>query len=196
MKHCFEGKDPDTTSMNTLNQASETAEEKKQNNEKVERETTHLTPLTALEKFQRSQDTILLLQYPMTCILIKQTNSNPKCDVMLTVGNCIFSLTLPILLQPFHVLIIPSPQLLLLLEKNQAKEKWSPRDRIQPSCYLHLLSPSNCMSYQRSISLDLIPRSSGLLCSSWTTECDHTSGGCHTLGWSLAFWKQESEKWY
>lgn len=29
MKHCFEGKDPDTTSMNTLNQASETAEENK-----------------------------------------------------------------------------------------------------------------------------------------------------------------------
>lgn len=80
----------------------------------------------------------------------KQTNSNTKCGVMFTAGNCSFGLTLPI---SFHVLTIPSLQPLLLL-KNQGEIIFQGQ-RVLHSCYLHLLITSKCVSHQH-ISLDLV----------------------------------------
>lgn len=87
----------------------------------------------------------------------KQTNRNPKCHVTFTAGDCSFYLTLPISLQPFPVLSIPSLQPLLLPEKNQARRNyllWT--ERAHPSLHVHLLSPSKCMSHHHGPALDLI----------------------------------------
>lgn len=59
-----------------------------------------------------------------------------------------------------------------------------------------LFTPSHhfkvCVTPAHFFGLSQIPHSLGLFCPLCTTG----RGCCHTSAWSLAFWRQESEKWY